>query len=307
MSETHRMLLMLALLIVWSPSFLFLKMALTSLPPLTITAARVILGALFVTTMLYVRGGRLPPIGKLFTKLWLQASLMAIFMTVVPFSLFCYASQSIDSAMVALLNGTIPIFTAIFARMFFVDDRLTAYKATGIGLSTVGLLVLLLPYLQDGVNTTFEGVLSATIAALFYAIGHIWGKMYLSQLRPYLAPALQLIMSSLFLIPLALYFEAPLSLELPTAASLVGVVGLAISSTALGLIIYYKLLEQSGPTAVSTVACFLPVTGMLLGVIFLDESITFSGMIATLFMLSGLFMVNDFLPLPRIKARSSGS
>lgn len=293
MSASRRMLLTIGLIMMWSPSILFIKLALTGFSPLTITAMRVTVAAMCVTLLLYLRKGELPTS----IDFWLRASLMALFSSVLPFYLFCFAAQSIDSALVALLNGTIPMFTALFARLFFPEDHFSFQKGFGIFLTLMGLIVVFAPYLTLDMTATYGGIFASLIAACSYAYGHIWGKKYLSSQKPFTAPAAQLIMSSLFLIPVALFFDSPLSTSNPTWKAFSGVLGLAGLSTTCALLIYYKLLEHSCPTAVSAAACFLPISGILISVLFLDEVITPTIIIATLMILAGLFTVNEFFPI----------
>ncbi len=292
MSNTKSLLLTLALVALWSPSFLCVKLALTSFGPFTITALRVVIAAIFLLGIVYFRKMKLPT-SKLF---WLKALLMALAATAIPFFLYCYAALTIDSALVALLNGTIPIFTALFAQFFFPQERLSTQKAAGIFLSIVGLFALFSPYLVGEVTATFEGILAATIASISYAMGHIWGKKHLSTLEPFIAPCAQLIMSALILVPLALFFEAPFSQSAPSTSAIIGVLALSFSSTALALVVYYKLLEYTGATTISMAACFLPVSGMLIGIVFLHESLTLAAFFAALLIISGLFIVNGMLP-----------
>src|SRR5262249_25505922 len=156
------------------------------------------------------------------------------------------------------------------------------------------LLIVFAPYIGgSNASSSLIGSIASLVAAISYAFGHIWGKMHLSRQKPYIAPAAQLIMSSLFLIPVALFFDDPPSLPIPSWKAISGVLGLACCSTTLALILYYKLLEHSDPTAISVASCFLPVSGLLLGAIFLDESITLSLISATLLILTGLIIINE--------------
>jgi len=292
MSNFRRLILTIALTLMWSPSFLFIKFALESFSPLTVAGFRVTIAAVVLVAILYLRGGKLPKT----KRFWLHASVMALFASAAPFYLFSFAEQSIDSALAAILNGTSPMFTALFALFFFPADRLTFQKIIGIFLSSLGLIVLFAPNIFEGVNGTFSGILAATTASISYSISHIYGKKHLGNLQPFVAPSAQLLMSAVYLVPLALWIESPFTDFSPSWISILGVLGLALFGTIFAFSLYYKLLEHSGPTAISTVACFFPVGGMLLGFCFLGESFTWLHMSAATMILAGLLTVNEMLP-----------
>jgi drug/metabolite transporter (DMT)-like permease len=294
MSATQRLFLMLLLTCMWSPSFLFIKLALEDLAPLTIAAGRVSIATLALSCILCIRKIKLPKDARF----WFRAAVMAILASAVPFFCFAYAEQSIDSALAAIINGTSPMFTLLFAFALFPSDRLTGQKLIGVFLSAFGLILLFAPNIINGLSGTFSGILAATIASISYSLSHIWGKKYFSQQKPFVAPTAQLLMASIFLVPLALYFEAPFAKSFPSATALTGVLGLACFGTTLAFILYYKLLEVSGPTAISTVACFFPVGAMLLGFFFLGETLSPTSIVASLLILLGLFSVNEVIKLP---------
>lgn len=293
MTPMKRVLMTLALTAMWTPSFLFIKLAVEDLPPLTITTLRVSIAAivLFLILLLYKR--YLPMKGSF----WFHSAMMAIFSSALPFSLFCMAEQSIDSALAALLNGGTPMFTAILAHLFLPGDRLTLQKAAGIGLSSLGLIALFAPNISAGLSGTSMGMLAATSAALSYGISHVYAKKYVTGMPPLVAPTAQLIASAVILAPIALWVDAPFSLPMPSWTALSGVLGMTFFGTILAFILYYRLLEHCGAMAISMVACFFPVGGMLLGFFFLGETLSLQSLFAAGLILLGMMFVNGVIPL----------
>lgn len=294
MTPLKRFLWTLLLASMWSPSFLFIKFAIQDFQPLTIASLRVSLAACILCGILVWKKRPLP----LSFRFWGIMLVMAIFSSAIPFFLFCYAEKSIDSALAAILNGCTPMFTAFLAQLFVPSDRMDAQKGVGIALSAAGLVLLFTPNLLQGVSGTTLGMLAATAAAFSYAMSHVYGKLFTSGQPAFVAPAAQLILSSLLLWPLALWFDNPLSLPMPSYQAIGGVIGLAIMGTVCAFIIYYYLLEQCGPTAISMSACFFPVAGMLLGFVILGESMTLSGIFAASLILLGMVSVNKVIKLP---------
>jgi drug/metabolite transporter (DMT)-like permease len=294
MSPLKRFLMTLALTALWSPSFLFIKLAVADLPPFTIAFLRVTIAAFFLFIILRLMGRQLPK-DKQF---WGHAAVLSFFSSVLPFSLFCYAEQSIDSALAALLNGGTPMFTALLAHTFLPSDRLTLQKSVGVGCSFIGLLWLFAPNIALGLSGTTTGMIAATIASIGYAISHIYAKKYVMGQPPLVVPTAQLMAAALFLFLPALFIDAPYQLPMPSMSAMLGVGGLALFGTTIAFVIYYRLLEHSGPTAISMVACFFPVMGMLLGFLFLGETLSLNGLLAASLILLGMMLVNGVIKLP---------
>lgn len=289
MSPIKRFLLMLALTCLWSPSFLFIKLAVQELPPITVVALRVSLAACVLLAILALRQTPMPKSWGF----WMHMCAMALFASVLPFCLFCYAEQNIDSALAAILNGTTPMFTAILAQLFVPSDRMNKQKIFGVLLSCIGVILLFAPKLFEGVSGTTLGMSAALVASFSYAVSHVYGKLYLTGLKPYVAPTTQIIVSSMMVWPLAMYHEQPWTLPIPSMSAMIGVCGLALLGTVGAFILYYKLLEHCGPTAVSAVACFFPLGGMFLGFIFLNEAFSSTGLVAAAIILLGMLSVNE--------------
>jgi drug/metabolite transporter (DMT)-like permease len=300
MSPFKRFTYIIALTMMWSPSFLFIKLAVQDLPPITIAASRVSMGALVFLIILWWTKTSFPK-NRIF---WIHSIMMGLFSSVFPFCLFCFAEKTIDSSLAAIINGASPMFTSTMSHFFITTDRIQLHKGIGIGLSAAGLLLLFAPNIQAEFSGSSLGMLAATGAAFSYAVGHVYGKKFATGQKPFVAPAASLLTSALILLPLSLTIEKSYALPMPSITAMGGVLGLTLFGTILAFIIYYKLLEHSGPTAISTVACFFPVGGMLLGFIFLGESLTFQGLIAASTIFIGLLTVNEiikfkiFKPIP---------
>lgn len=291
----------LALTAMWSPSFLFIKLAVEDLPPITVAASRIALATVILFMILRWKGYTMPKTWSF----WGHAAIVGIFSTAFPFCLFCYAEQTIDSSLAAILNGTTPMFTALIAHLVIPSDRLNLTKTVGILCCALGLVTLFAPNLLAGVTGTTEGMLAATTAAFCYSIHHIYGKKFFTGHKPFVAPTSSLAISALLLWPFALYFERPFELPMPSLSAIGGICGLAVFGTTLAFIIYYKLLEESGPTAISLVACFFPVGGILLGVLFMNETFTILHLVAAAMILFGMGIVNGVIKMKFLERKPS--
>lgn len=290
MAPFKRFLFILALTAMWSPSFLFIKLALESFPPAVIVFLRVGLGSLIFLVSLWLQGGCLPRN----MKFWMHSAFMAVFSSGLPFFLFCYAETSIESALAAILNGSTPMFTAILAHTFLPTDRLSSNKVIGVILSFSGILLLFSPNIARGMDGDFIGMSAALGAAFSYAASHVYAKKYTSGQARFVAPAAQLLLSALILMPFA-WSSSEVFFVWPSLNSIIGVFGLTILGTYTAFLIYYYLMEHSGPTAISMTACFFPVVGMFLGYLFLGEALTIEGLFSAGLILVGMLTVNEVI------------
>ena len=219
---------LLFLACLWGPSFLFIKVAVGEIPPLTLVVGRVGLATVVLFTILRMQGRNLPKLGPV----WRHFAIVGFFSNALPFVLFSWGEQYIDSALAAILNGTNPLFTIILAHFFIVDDRLTPLKVLGALLGFAGLVLLISPSLMEGIHATTWGLLAATVAAASYGIAIVYTRNHLRGLPPLVAPTAQLTVATIYLLPLALLLEQPFSHPLPSWPAIGSLLGLAMLGTA---------------------------------------------------------------------------
>lgn len=278
----------------WGPSFLFIKVAVHEIPPLTMAAARVTIAALILLVVLRLRK-RVLPKGR---HIWLKFTIAGLFGNAMPFVLFNWGELYIDSALAAILNGTTPLFTLVIAHFFTDDDRLTTRKVIGAIIGFGGLLVLVAPSLFGGVEATTLGLLAVLLAAFCYGVNIVFTRTYLRGLPGLVAPAAQLSMASVLLIPLSLLVDQPYQLEFPSLPAVSSLFALAIIGTGLAFIVYYRLLETTPASSMAMVTYLIPVFGIFLGVVVLNETLNWNAYIGCLLILIGVMVVNNIIRFP---------
>ncbi|HEV2523539.1 MAG TPA: DMT family transporter [Gammaproteobacteria bacterium] len=293
----------LLLSMLWGPSFLFIKIAVSDIAPLTIVALRTLIGVLLLYIVLKFRKVRLWK----YRKLWFHFFVIGIFANGLPWICFNFAIQTISTSLSALINGTTPVLTIILANIFLKDEQLTWGRGIGATVGLVGFCVLFLPAVFSSLQgldlaVDMQGILLSFIASSSYAIGIVYVRKNLPSVPPLVAPVMQLTSSLFYLIPLAFIFESPLPMiQTASLSSWLGVLGLAVFGTALAFIMYYRIIERQGATAVSTVTYLLPVFGTILGVTFLQETLDVQFFIAAILIFSGVLIVNSVIPVPFLK------
>jgi len=296
MKVKHFMMLVL-LAGLWGPSFLFIKVAVQTIPPITLVAGRVGIGAVLLLIYLYAQGGHLPKD----RTVWRHLAVIALIHNAIPFVLFSWSEQYIDSAVASILNGTTPLFTIVLAHFFIMDDRLTPAKLVGTLIGFGGLLLLALPSFIDGIQLTTLGVLGVALAAALYGVAIVYSRKYLRDLPPFVAPTGQMIMATLYVLPLSLLVERPYLLPAPSIQSLLSLLALAVLGTAVAFVVYYRLLAVADASYVSMTTYLIPIVGIILGVVVLNEHLTWHSYVGCGLILFGVMVVNGVLRSRSIK------
>jgi drug/metabolite transporter (DMT)-like permease len=281
----------------WGPSFLFIKVGVAEIRPLTFVLGRVGIAALVLYGILRWQGGRLPAWGPI----WKHIAVVALLHNSLPFVLFSWGEQYIDSALASILNGTTPLFTIVLAHFLTEDDHLTPAKIGGVLLGLGGLAFLIGPTLLGGFQATTWGLLALVAASICYGIAIVYVRNHLRGLPPLVAPTMQMMLASLYLVPLVLWLDRPFSMTLPSLPALGSWLALSVFGTAIAFIVYYRLVETAAASFVSMVTYIVPVFGVLLGVLVLHEQLTWNTYVGFGLILVGVMVVNGVLKWRRVK------
>ena len=300
--------LLMLLAAMWGPSFLFIKVAVEDIPPLTLVLGRVAIGATFLSAVLIVQRRQL----SRDRRVWRALAFTALMQNALPWVLLSWGEQYIDSALASILNGTTPLFTIVLAHFLIEGDRLTASKVLGVGVGFIGLILLILPSLAGGVRASTWGIIAVTFASVAYGVAIVYGRKHLRGLPPLVAPTTQLLLATAYMLPVTLIFDRPWTLPAPPPAALASLIALGILGTGLAFIVYFRLLEVADATYVSMVTYVIPIFGVILGVLVLNERLTWHTLAGFALILLGVMVVNglfaNHLPVWRRPAsgRSAG-
>jgi drug/metabolite transporter (DMT)-like permease len=260
--------LLASLGLLWGGSFFFAKVALAELPPFTIVLGRVGIAAVTLLAVLRVAGQRMP--GDM--PSWRAFFVMGALNNVVPFSLVVWGQSHITSGLASILNATTPFFSVVLAHFLTRDERMTVTKLAALGLGLVGVVVIIGPDALRGLGVGVAGELACLAAALCYALAGIYGRRFKRLGISALVTATgQVTASSVMLLPLALVVDRPWLLPMPGAATWGAVFGSALLCTALGYVVYFRLLASAGATNLLLVTFLIPVSAILLGSLILGE------------------------------------
>src|SRR5262245_58454162 len=279
-------LLLVLLSVLWGATFFFIAVANPEVPPFTLVLGRVGLAALALVPMVFLLGLRLPATAAG----WWPFIVQAVVNNVIPFTLMVYGQHHIASGLAAVLNATTPLFTLVVARLF-AGEALTSSKIAGVVLGIGGVGVLVGPDALGSNASSVVGMLCILGAALSYAVSALWMRR-LRQIPPLVSSAAQLTCSSVLLLPLAGAAERFWQLPMPGVPAILAVLGLALVSTALAYLVFFRLNASAGPTNVMLVTLLIPVTAMILGVLLLQETITAHQIAGAVIIASGLVVID---------------
>jgi drug/metabolite transporter (DMT)-like permease len=264
--------LLVLLSILWGGSFFFAKVALAELGPFTIVFFRVALAALALNIVASAIGASLWRAGTP----WRQLLVMGALNNALPFSLIFWGQTTITSGLASILNATTPLFTVVVAHIFTRDERMTVRKLVGVLAGLAGVAILIGPDLGGSI----WGQIACLAAALSYAFAGIYGRRFKALgVQPLQAAAGQLTASGMLILPIMLLAEP--AWPMPSAVTWSAVAGLALLSTALAYVLYFRILAAAGATNLLLVTFLIPVTAILLGAVFLGERLElrqFAGM-----------------------------
>ena len=279
--------LLIALSLVWGGSFFFVEVALDDIPPLTLVLGRVGLAALCLWLFLAV-SGRLP---RLDLKLCGAFLVMGALNNALPFTLIVWGQVHIASALASILNAATPVFTVLLAHLLTRDERLTPAKALGVAAGFAGVVVMIGRGALSGLGAAVLAQLAVLGATVSYAFAGIYGRRFRG-LPSEVTAAGQLGASTLLIAPLALFIDRPWELAMPTTTSWGALIALAVLSTALAYLLYFRILRTAGATNLLLVTFLVPVSAILLGVGILDERLG-PGQIAGMLLITlGLLVID---------------
>ena len=284
--------MLIALSILWGGSYFFIEIALLEWSPLLIVAVRIFMATLVIWGIVLALGLPIPRS----RSAWIAFLSMGLINNIFPFMLIVWGQQEIESGLAAILNAAAPIFTVIVAGIFLKDEPITRPKLWGSALGLVGVAILVGPSALAGLKANLLAQIAVLGAALSYAFAGVYARQFPRMgIDPIVAAAGQLLMSAIIMICLAFSFESPDSLIGSSMKVWLAVGSMAVFSTALAYILYFRLVASAGATNTILVTLLIPVTAILLGVLVLDEQFQWLHLLGMLVIGLGLSVIDGRL------------
>jgi drug/metabolite transporter (DMT)-like permease len=261
-------LLLLILSVLWGGSFYFAKIAVLEIPPLTLAFGRVGIAALTLAVVARAMGTSFPRDAAT----WWNLTMMAAFNNVVPFTLIFWGQIHITIGLAGILNATSPLFGVVAAHLMTHDDRMTAGRVVGLIAGFVGVVVLIGPDLLTDLGSNVMAELACLAGSCFFALGAVMSRRVRGY-PPVVVATGQLTMSTVLLLPLVLLFDRPSTMFTASRAAIWAMMSLALLSSALAYLIYFRLIARAGATNALVVTFLIPVSAIVLGIVLLNETV----------------------------------
>jgi drug/metabolite transporter (DMT)-like permease len=285
----------------WGSSYLFIKLAVDSFGTFTLIALRLLIGAAFLWVVLRARRTPLPRDRRVYGHL----IVMSVINIAIPFGLITWAEQSVDSALAAILNATVPLFVIVIAPLYLPDEPIRLNGVLGLMVGFLGVVLIVSPGLAAAASTV-PGQLALLGSSFSYAIGNVYARRNVHDQPPMIPAVFQVTFALVITGLLAVAIERPWATATPDAEAWFSVVWLGILGSGVAYLAYFRLLQSWGATRTSLVAYLLPVFGIVLGFLVLDEPIGPSLIAGTALVIGGVALVNSrwgrrrlFAPTPQ--------
>ena len=276
--------LLTILALIWSSAFFNIKIATYSYGPVTIAFLRILFGAIPVVSLCLFKKIKI----EAFSKDWHWFALIGMVNLVIPFFLIAYGVQKVQSNLAAILMASTPLSATVLAHFFTDNEKINLIKLLGVLIGFSGIVFLF----SDNILINENNFISALIiffASTFYVIGGLL-TLKISNKKNENVTASILIWGTIFLIPITAFTEKPWNLN-PSIDSTISLIYLGVVATGLAWLLRFRILINNGLVFQAQVAYLIPIFGIILGYIFLNELITPKVVVAVVAIIVGIYFV----------------
>lgn len=285
----------LTLCVVWSSTWLAIKIGLRDLPPISFVAIRFLI-AIAVLLAVSIGRARLLPLRR---HDYVVLTFTGILMFAVNYTLLFWAELHVSSGLAAVLQATIPIFGMIFAHWMLPDEPLRLEKLAGAIIALGGVALICARLLGFHGPLAFWGGVGVVIGAASAAFANVWVKARSIQLAPAMLAAWQMIFGIAPLLVLGFAVDGNPARFHWTAMALFCLLYLAVIGSALTFLLLYWLLPRLTVAQLQSISLITPPGAVMLGWLLGGETFPVSSLLGTGFVLIGVWMI-----FRRVKVRA---
>ena len=276
--------LLVVLALIWASAFFNIKIATESFGPITIAFLRVFFGSIPVLLLCFYKKIKI----EAFSKDWYWFAIIGFVNLVLPFFLIAYGVKSVQSNLAAILMSTTPLSSTILGHFYTKNEKFNLVKTFGILIGFSGIIYLFSDNLLIN-DSNFISALLILLGSTCYVVGGVL-TLKISKKKNENVTGSILIWAVIILLPLVCFIEKPWN-STPSIQSSISVVYLGMVSTGIAWLLRFKILKDNGLIFQSQVSYLIPIFGIILSYIFLDELITDKVLVSLFAVLVGLYFV----------------
>jgi drug/metabolite transporter (DMT)-like permease len=276
--------LLTVLALIWASAFFNIKIATYSFGPITIAFLRVFFGALPVLLLCYFKKIKI----EAFSKDWHWFATIGFINLVAPFFLIAYGVKSVQSNLAAILMSSTVLSSTVLGHFYTKNERFDLTRTFGVLIGFSGIIYLFSDNLLITENN-FISALLILLGATCYVVGGLL-TLKISKKKNENVTGSILIWATIILIPLVSLIEQPWN-STPRLDSTISVIYLGLVSTGVAWLLRFKILTTNGLIFQSQVSYLIPIFGVILGYIFLDEIITLKVLVSLFAVIVGIYFV----------------
>ncbi len=273
--------------LIWGSSFLWIKIGVESITPMVLVTLRVSFGLLALLVVMAVQRQPFPRDRATIMKF----VFMGIFNTVIPFLLITWGETKIESSLASILNAATPLFVIVIAHFWLHDEKITGARLGGLAMGFGGVVVLVLQDFNPGGQNDIWGELAVLLAALSYAVALTFSRRYLRGAKPVVQSTMILVVASALMWLIMPVADRPIVFP-ATPLTWLAVIWLGVLGLCIAYLLFFYLNNVWGPTRASLVTYVFPVVGVILGIIFLSEPLTWNMIVGSILVVGGIVAVN---------------
>jgi len=282
--KTSDYFILVLLSLIWASAFFNIKIATYSYGPITIAFLRIFFGMIPVLLLCFYKKIKI----EVFSKDWKWFAAIGIINLVIPFFLIAYGVQKVQSNLAAILMSTTPISATILAHLFIDKEKINLVKILGIILGFLGIVYLFSENLLINDENLFSALM-ILVGSTFYVVGGIL-TLKISHKKNENVTASILIWGTIFVCPISLIIEQPWNLN-PSLESTLSLIYLGVFPTGIAWLLRFMILKRNGLVFQSQVAYLIPIFGVILGYLFLNELVTSKILISLFIVILGIYFV----------------
>jgi drug/metabolite transporter (DMT)-like permease len=257
--------------ILWGGAFFLIEVGLRSYPPITLVFMRLALAVPPMWIAMRLMGERLPTE----PRIWGLLAIVGALNCALPFILFFWGQQYLDSGYASILNATTPLWGVITAHFLTSDEKATPARIIGVLVGMAGIVVMVGPEAMKGLSNNLLAQIACIVSTIFYSFAAIYGRrLSQTELTPMAVATGQTLVAALMMVPIVAVMDQPWTMATPRLDSTLAGITLALFSTALAYTLYFRLIDRSGASNAQLVAFLMPILAVILGIAFLGESLS---------------------------------